>query len=55
MWIPFHDTLVRLSLLFNGGELRLCNLSKIIRTTLEITHLTSVFRIFDDRQGAMAN
>ncbi|NLX04551.1 MAG: STAS domain-containing protein [Phycisphaerae bacterium] len=38
----------------HGGELCLSNLSEIIRTTLEITHLTSVFRIFDDRKAALA-
>ena len=38
-----------------GGELSLCNLSQFIQTTLDIAHLTPIFRIFDDRKGAMAN
>ena len=38
-----------------GGELSLCNLSQIIQTTLDIAHLTPIFRIFDDRKAAVAN
>ena len=39
----------------HGGEVRLCNLSENIRTMLEITHLTHIFKIFRDRQAALAN
>ena len=39
----------------HSGEVHLCNLSRIIRTTLEITNLTKVFKIFPDRQAAIMN
>ena len=38
----------------NGGELRLCNISKPVKIILELTLLNRVFNIYDDEASAIA-
>ena len=38
-----------------GGKVLLCNVSEIIRAVLELSHLTNIFKIFPDRQAAVAD
>ena len=37
-----------------GGKLRLCRLSGLVRQVFQITHLYSVFSIYDTVDGALA-
>jgi anti-sigma B factor antagonist len=39
----------------SGGDVRICGASKEVETIFELTRLTKVFRMFGDRQTALAS
>ncbi len=38
-----------------GGDVRLCSLTQAVKTIFELTRLTRVFDLFDDRASAVAS